>query len=299
MKYFLISILFLITSLQAKDLGTIATASKTGSYYKLATDISSILKEYDLDLEPVETAGSYENISILNGTFLENKNTYFAIVQKDVIAYYNYMQFKLDGKGILSKIPAVLSLGTEQIHILALEDNEYDFEQRKEYKVYCGDIDSGSCVSAKYIEKAYNFKFEYINSVKENSIAMLEEGVVDLIISVIKVPSEDFKNLEGIKFVDLPTNFIMEDMYTHSFIKKEDYSWVEEEVHSFAVAKVLITNLTDKKYDPIIETIVKILVLNKDALGKDYGEYWNEIDFNYTNYKKFSKASKRVLESLK
>jgi TRAP-type uncharacterized transport system substrate-binding protein len=294
----ILSILFVfINFLSAIELGTIATASKSGMYYKLGQDISGLLKEYNINLTTINTAGSYENMDILNGNYIENKNTFFAIVQKDTISYYNYLQYTNNDVSILNKIPAVLSLGIEQIHLIALEDSEFDFERRKTYKVYCGEKESGSCITARYIEKAYDFKFIYINSKKENMFKKLEDGMVDMIISVAEAPAKSFENLEGVKLLDLPTNFVMEDMYIHSDITKENYSWMDEDIHAFAVSKVLVTNLSDKKYEPVIENLVKILILNKKYLAKKYGEHWDRVDFSYTNFKKISKAAKRVIHA--
>jgi len=205
------------------EFGFVATASKTGMYYKLGKDISALLKNYNINLTPIETAGSYENMDILNGNWRKNQNTFFAIVQKDAISYYNYLQYTNNNISILNKIPAVLSLGIEQIHILALEESEFDFELRKTYKVYCGSDNGGSCISAKYIEKTYGFKFIYINSKEENVLKKMKEGMVDLYISVIEAPAKKFQDLEGFRLVDLPTNFAMEDMYIHSSISKNDY----------------------------------------------------------------------------
>ena len=297
MKYIITAIL-LFNSLYAIEFGTIATASKTGTYYQIGLDISKLLKKYSINLEPLVTQGSYENLDILNGHYTTEKNTFFAIVQKDAIYYYNYVQYATKGKSILAQIPAILSLGTEQIHILALEDQNFDFDNRKTFKVYCGEPEGGSCITAKYIEKAYDFKFVYVNSKKENSIDKLQNEMVDLIISVIKAPAEEFKDVEGVELLDLPTNFVMEDMYVHSEIKKKSYSWMSEDIHAFSVPKVLVTNLTDKKYEPVIENLIQIMVLNKKYLIKENGEYWNEIDFKYTNYKKFSKASKKVINMM-
>lgn len=291
---------FCVSVLNAIEFGTIATASKTGMYYKLGQDISSLLKNYNINLTPINTQGSYENMAILNGNYVKNQNTFFAIVQKDTISYYNYLQYTNNNESILSKIPAVLSLGIEHIHFITLEDAEFDFEHRKTYKVYCGEKESGSCVTARYVEKAYDFKFIYVNSKKENRFDKLREGMIDMVISVTEAPAKDFKELEGMKLVDLPTNFVMEDMYVHSTITKNDYPWLDEDIHAFAVSKVLVTNLSDKKYDPVIENLVKILILNKKYLAKEYGAHWDKIDFSYTNFKKMSKPAKKiVLESLK
>jgi TRAP-type uncharacterized transport system substrate-binding protein len=292
MKIILGIILFLISFANGIEFGTLATASKTGKYYKLGNDISSLLKNYKINLKPIPTGGSYENMSILDGKFIEDQDTFFAIVQKDVISYYNYLQYTNNNVSILDKIPAVLSLGVEQIHLITLDNTDYDYDQRKTFKVWCGDENGGSCVTAKYIEKAYNFDFIYVNAKKENRFDRLRDGTVDIVISVIEAPASDFADLKGLKFIDLPTNFIMEDMYTHSIITKKDYPWLSEDIHAFAVPRVLITNLTDEKYNPILENFVKIMVLNKPYLARTYGDYWDKIDFNYTAFKKMSKVAK-------
>jgi TRAP-type uncharacterized transport system substrate-binding protein len=292
MKIILGIILFLISFANGIEFGTLATASKTGKYYKLGNDISSLLKNYKINLKPIVTGGSYENMSILDGKFIEDQDTFFAIVQKDVISYYNYLQYTNNNVSILDKIPAVLSLGVEQIHLITLDNTDYDYDQRKTFKVWCGDENGGSCVTAKYIEKAYNFDFIYVNAKKENRFDRLRDGTVDIVISVIEAPASDFADLKGLKFIDLPTNFIMEDMYTHSVITKKDYPWLSEDIHAFAVPRVLITNLTDEKYNPILENFVKIMVLNKPYLARTYGDYWDKIDFNYTAFKKMSKVAK-------
>lgn len=296
MKKQIISLLVGASSLLGTDLGTLATASATGKYYKMGQDISSILKNYNITLKPIVTGGSYENMDIMNGSFVENKNTFFAIVQKDVISYYNYLQYTNNEKNsILDKIPAVLSLGIEQIHLITLDNTNYDYDKRKTFKVWCGDENGGSCITAKYIEKAYNFKFVYVNAKKENRFERLKDGTVDVVISVIEAPATDFADLKGFKLIDLPTNFIMEDMYTHSMVTKKDYPWLGEDIHAFAVPRVLITNLSDEKYNPIVANLTKILILNQPYLAKTYGDYWSKMDFSYTSFKKMSTPAKEVI----
>ena len=87
MKLLLIFIFTIFTYLNATNLGTIATGSKTGGYYKLGTDISMLLKNYGLKLKPIVSGGSYQNMETLNGVYVKNNNTFFAIVQKDAIPY--------------------------------------------------------------------------------------------------------------------------------------------------------------------------------------------------------------------
>jgi TRAP-type uncharacterized transport system substrate-binding protein len=295
LKKLIISLLILTNSVFATDFGTLATASATGKYFKLGQDISSILKNYNISLKPINTGGSYENMDILNGKFIDNHDTFFAIVQKDAISYYNYLQYSNNGVGILDNIPAVLSMGIEQIHLITLDSANFDYDKRKTFKVWCGDENGGSCITAKYIEKAYDFNFVYINASKENRFERLKEGVVDIVISVIESPATDFAELKGFKLIDLPTNFIMEDMYTHSVITKKEYPWISEDIHAFAVPRVLVTNLSNEKYNPIITNLTKILILNQPYMAKTYGTYWDKIDFSYTSFKKMSPPAKEVI----
>ena len=190
-------------------------------------------------------------------------------------------------------------MGIEQIHIFTLESSKYDFEKRKTYKVFCGSEQGGSCITAKYIEKAYDFNFIYVNSKPENVINRLKDGSIDLAFKVTAAPATYFKDATDLKFVDLPTNFIMEDMYSHSVLKRKDYPWIDEDIHAYAVPKVLVTNLHDKKYDPIIENLTKILILNKRYLAKEYGKYWNDIDFLNMKFKKMSRPARDVILGLK
>lgn len=299
MKIFLSIFFIYCMNTFAIEFGKIATSPKSDTYYKLGQDIEGLLQQYDINLVPMETLGSYENMEILDNDFLNNINTFFAIVQKDVISSYNNEQYLQTGKTVINKIPAILSLGVEQIHLFASEESEFDFESQKEYKVYCGFKESGSCVSAKYIEKAYDFNFTYMNY-EENIFDKLKEGMIDIVVWVTESPSPIFKGLEGVKLLDLPTNFMMEDMYVHSVVEKESYTWNLEDVHVFGVPRVLVTNLRDKKYDVVLENLTKILIVNKKYLAKNFGKYWAKVDFSYTDFKKIAKPAKKViLQNLK
>jgi len=293
-KIFIISMLFTY-NVFAINLGSIATASNNGVYYKMGKDISSILSPYKIQLKPVSTDGSFENISILDGHDVKHKNTYFAIVQKDAISYYNYTQRTSSGKNMYNKIPAVLSLGTEQIHIFTSKNNNFNFENRKTYKVYCGQSEGGSCISAEYIEKAYNFKFIYVNTKKETVEQKLQNGMLDLYISVISAPAKKYENMKNLKLVSLPTNLIMDTMYTHKNVNTSIYDWVDESIDMYSVPRVLITSLTDKQYDVVIDSIVKIILKNRNKLKIQYPDVWGNINYEYVSYKNFSKVSKEII----
>jgi len=285
MKLIFTFFIIITSQINAYELGTIATGSKTGTYYKLANDISSILKEYDMKLEVINTGGSFENLDILNGNYIKNKNTFFAITQKDAISYYNYNQVSYGNKSIYQKLPSIISLGTEDIHILTSSSSDFDFEIKLDYNVYCGDYGSGSCITAKYIENAYNFNFTYINSKETTLLKKITDKKIDLYFKVTQKPASTLKDAKGLKIISLPDNLVMNKMYEKSMFTSKDYSWIDNDVSSYIVQKVLVSNLSLAKYEPVLNNIVKIIISNKNYLIKNHGDYWKNADFKYTNFK--------------
>jgi TRAP-type uncharacterized transport system substrate-binding protein len=297
-KYFFLVLITFAFNLQAYEFGNIATASKTGKYYELAVDMQSLLKKYDINITPVLTSGSYENLAILDGKSIALQDTFFAIVQKDAIAYYSYLRYKETQKSVFKTLPAILSLGTEQIHVLVKEDSDIDFDVPTAYNVYCGDESGGACVTAQYIQEAYNLQFNYINANKEEVLNAIRNGTIDIEIRVQEAPIGDLFEVQGIELLDMPTNFVMEEMYLSEEVTKTQYPWLIEDMHIYAVPRVLITNLDEEKYEPVIESFVKIMLLNKEYLASKEHGFWTDIDFTYMDYKKFSKASRRVIQSI-
>ena len=294
MKQLLILFIY-VNYLFAVNIGTL-NIYKENSLISLSDDIQTILNKYDINLDAQENNNSIESIqNIINN---QDKN-YFAIVNKDAISRYNEQQKQ--NKTIYSKIPVILSLDTLQIHLFTNSENDFDFDIKKDYNVYCGEENSNSCTSAKFIEKMYNLNFNFISSNINTIEDDLNSNKIDIYISVKKAPASEFENFKNIKLIDLPTNFKMEDMYQNTQLSSSTYSFLDEDIHIYSVKRAIITNLKEKKYHGVINNIIKILVLNKKYLIKK-NPIWKDVDFNYTEYNKFLKSAKRtllILEELK
>ena len=288
MKLLLIFIIC-INYLFAIDIGTINIQNDT-NLMQQTKDIRKLLKQYDINIKINENENSNESI---HNTINNTTDHFFAIVNKDTIHQYN-KQSTLN-KSIYSDLPAILSLGEEQIHIFTNINNEFDFDVKRDYKVYCENNISNSCISARFVASMYELNFTFINS----SIDMIQEDLksnkIDLFISVKKAPAQEFKNFTDVKLIDLPTNFKMEDMYINTQLKSDMYSFLDDDMHIYSVKQVLITNLKDKKYSGLINNIVKIIVLNKDYLIKHNPAVWKNIDFTYIKYNKFLKTAKLTI----
>jgi hypothetical protein len=292
MKKIIIAVILLTYNLYGLELGNILFDKENSTSMSIAKDLKNLYAQYNIDLETQLSNSTYNSIEQL---LKQNKNNFFAIVSKDVISYYNKLNYT--DTNIYKKIPAILSLGTEQIHIFAHENKNIDFELNKKYTVYCGEINSHSCIASKNIQKAYGFEFKYIK-LKENEIFKnLKNNTIDLYIKVTKAPYSKFQNIEGVNLVELPTNFTMENMYVNSKIDSIQYSFLNDTVHTFASPMVLISNLKDKKYDKLIKNLIKIVVLNKKYLiNKNI--LWQDIDFEYYDYKVFLEVSRKEITQL-
>lgn len=275
----------------AINIGTISIKDDN-NLISMSKDIKNILKKYNINSKIQIEKDSLINIDKL----INNQtNNYFAIVNYDSILEYNSKNSKKYSRSIYRDIPVILTLGSEQIHIFTNENNEFDFDTKKKFKVYCGKKDSDSCISSKYIEKVYGFNFSYIKSSIKQIQNDLNNNKVELYISVKKAPYKAFISLKNIKMVDLPTNFNMEDIYLNSQLKMDTYPFLDDDIHIYTINQVLITNLKDKKYNSIIKNIVKIIMLNRNYLEKNNKNIWNDVNFQYVKYKKLSKIAKKTI----
>jgi len=278
----------IIVQINAIELGTLVINKNENSSNVISKDIQNLLKQYNINLNIKTTNSSYDNIDLL----LNNKSdNYFSIVKKDSISNYNKLNNKNLNKSMYNQLPAILALGSSQIHIFKNINNEFDFETRKKYNVYCGDTKSDSCVAASNIQKAYDFEFKYIKLNNENIFEELKNKI-DLYFFVARSSQNKHQDIKNISLVDLPTNFPLEEMYINTSISKDDYKFLDDSIHSLSSSSVLITNLKDDKYSKLIQNIVKIIMLNKNYLISKNNKIWTEIDFEYFKFKKFSKISK-------
>ena len=287
-------LIFLLNTF-AIDFGTMLVDKNNPTINVLSKDIQKLLKKYNINLNIKNTKNSLHSISALMNNKSDN---YFALVKKDAISFYNTRNVDMGKKSIYTSIPAILSLGSEKIHIFGTNQKEFDFEINKKYKVFCGDINSDSCIASRNIQKIYNFDFKYVQSDKKNVFNDIKNNKVDLYISIQKSPYNNFLSQKYVQLLDLPTNFKMEEIYSHSLFSTEDYSYLNESTHAFASSIVLITNLKDERDEVIIKSLLKVIVLNEVHLNDKSTREWKDVDFENFKYKKFSNLAKKTIIKL-
>jgi len=280
------------------NFGKLATGSNVGTYYQIGKDMSDLFLKYKIEFEPMVTEGSIQNLDILYG-LTNQKDVSFGIVQQDAINYYNYFMLKNFNTNAKDIIKTVLPLYSEEIHLISKSGRKIELVKDKEYSVSCGKKESGSCITAKYIEQAYGVKFRYNHDITfETAISMMKEDKLDLTLSIIGKPSKIFKALEGIEFIELKDNLIMNGLYNKTTFTNNDYNWLSNPVGVYATTSVLVTNIAEGKNDKVIEAVIKILVKNKAYLEQNGHPKWKEVNYNATKPKNFHNAALNTFENI-
>jgi len=304
------------------NIGNILTLNKKTNEYKRVLQIKDLLNKYMFDFNLLQNDNSIIILNKLKNNFnnmklKENVNkNYFGIVQKDTLTYFNRQQIRENNDSIKKQIVPILSMGTKIIHLLKLKDRKIKIEDGKKYNVFCGEMESDSCITAKNIEKLYEVNFNYItiNDLKlekkikdkflkdeyfrnKKLFELLNKKNIDIYIKVVEAPyiyfeeKQDFLNID---ILELEPNFDMEEIYENTTIEKE-YSWLQRKVHLYSVKSTLVTILSNEKYNPIIRNVIRILYNNKTYLIKEIDTNWKNVDFDYMKYSNMLKIAKKEI----
>ena len=274
-KFTVVSLFLSISLLGNSSFGAISTGQKTGTYFKIGNDISTVFKKYKATLKVIPSKGSIENLDALTGKN-EKSGAKWAIIQNDALNYYKFLHFKKTKEEITNKIKTVLPLYNEHIHIFAKKGKKINFKKGAVLKVGISSETSGSYITAKILENAYkvNFQYNYVNL--KTAFEYLQEDKLDIVIDLISYPYKSFKDLKDVTLVNLPKNKLMNKNYIRAKFSKVRYPWLEKDIHSYKVPSVLVTNRVDKKYDQTVGIFLKIILNNYKALIKYAHPKWKE-----------------------
>jgi TRAP-type uncharacterized transport system substrate-binding protein len=140
-------------------------------------------------------------------------------------------------------------------------------------KIFCGDLDSGSCFTAHFIETNYNIKFTYIQNKTKQDI--IDNNLADAIISVTFAPSLDFLKLpKNYKLLDLPNNSKMNRIYKKFTITDKIYKYINKPVKSYIVLSAFVSKKQNKEQSrELLELIQKKL----PYLQKNGNQAWKKV----------------------
>ncbi len=222
-----------------------ASADQNGEYYQVANEFARDLnQDAELNVEVLETTGSYGNLRLLSGGYVQ-----MAVVQSDVAAHA-YAVASDSEKGY----SAVGGIYTEVCHIIVRADSDIrSVADLADKKVSIGAKESGTESSAKEILLAYGItesdaKLENLNY--SNASTALVYGEIDALfctgnvgMSVIKTLSEQTDiRLIPITAEDLDRMNQTMDVYHISMIPADTYHGQTEDVPAISVVAMLVVS---------------------------------------------------------
>jgi TRAP-type uncharacterized transport system substrate-binding protein len=291
------SFVFTLSLVFASDLGKIATGNINGTYIELGKDISRLMFEYNIKIDPIDTLGSSENLDLLTNDITKGEDIYWAIVQKDALKYY---QYKNPEKEINKKIKAVLPIYNEGIHIFVKEGSSFKVDASRNFKVAVSSKHSGSYITAKYLESALGAKFDYLFIDFNRAKKFLIANEIDMYIEVIALKNQKFLNITGLDLLELHDEMPNNDIYAKKMIDSNTYSWLKKDTSIYTIPSVIITNVIEEENDKTIEAFIKIILANYKNLQTTGNKKWKEIDFrNFSSIdESYHHKAKEVYKSL-
>lgn len=228
---------------------SIATGSKTGTYYQIGKDLSEIVaQDACINLKVLNSNGSIENVKRL----AKEKGMKLAIVQSDVFQKFKDLAKTNElAKTVIKKLRVVKPLYFEEVHFIARKDLNIESVQGiKDLRINIGPKGSGTSMTTNNIYKElFNVSIPQENlftfGYKEALRKLLKEDL-DIVVYVAGQPTSrldmprEAKN--KIKLLKYDTqNSLKVNSYYETKINASSYRWLDKDVNTLAVKAYLIT----------------------------------------------------------
>ena len=136
---------------------------------------------------------------------------------------------------------------------------------------------SGSALTAEVLLAGFGLQIERSFDAPEEAIKKLDQGAIDALIFVGGAPIPAFQKLDkSFRFVSLPPDSGLEQLYPKKKIAKSIYPWVEE-ADTHAVPSVVMTrNRDDKDYVAAMQKLVLLILSQKEYLDTNGHPKWKD-----------------------
>ncbi len=268
----------------------IVTGSKTGTYFRFGQEIADKARMSGLSIIVRESKGTIANIERLS------EKTPLAMVQSDILALLKSSD-KSEIKRIARNLRLMFPLYNEEVHLFA-NKKITSFEDLEGKRVIFGVRNSGNWLTSHNLFYITGIKpgEEILDLDPPEALQAVLQGTADAMIYVVGKPARLFSKVESEhpylieKFHFVPLNhpkIIEKQVYVHSNINSDDYSWFKGDVPTIAVKAVLICydfSSRDNDYYRIrcdqLSQLAKIIRNNIDKLKQTGHPKWKEINLN-------------------
>jgi TRAP transporter TAXI family solute receptor len=256
---------------QAAFAFTIATGPNDGSYFQIAQDIKNVAAKDGVELQPMPTRGSLENIELLASGKVD-----LAIVQLDALRFVSDVLKQYKGLELLDKIKVILNLYPEEIHVISNKKDIQTFYHLEGKRVSIGTERGGSAVSAGVLFSVYDINATYSFEPFDEAMKKMEQGGLDAVIFTGGAPVPFIAKLSGnLHFVRLPANPALEQLYFRTRLGKAQYKWAQEDIETYAVpSSIMGVDQRDEKYAAQMQQLVLSVLNNREYLEKNGHAKW-------------------------
>ena len=231
-------------------------------------------------LQVKESDGAYYNFLKINKI-----NVDVTFLQYDVLLYEDMKDLGRKFKKT-EDIRILLPMGTEEIHIITLKDNNINnFGDLKKKRVGIGSSLQGTNITAKYIKEITKSKWTDVDIPYDKAFRALFSHDIDAFFFVGNAPVYDLKTLpksmkDKLKLIGIPEDDKLKEAYGERIeINSGIYSWVQTPVKTYAVKSLLVTSLAGQT-DEQKANIVKLLeAIKQQKNTKGYHEGWKSVQF--------------------
>ena len=256
----------------------ILTGSKSGNYYKAATELNTIL---DDKLVVTESEGSVDNLELLG-----NGKAKYAIVQLDTLTMFLRMGARQKKQANSALVVAPLT--TELVHIIVNKKARIkSLKDLRGKKIGGGPEGSGSFVSCFTVMSYFNNvnMQKYANTANESYEASLKKvraGDLDAMFITTRPGMPLLKNLEEdakktIELLDVGTGNVPRDLryiYSVRSIEAKTYPWQPKAARALATPAYLFA--ASKYSSAKVKKVAKALYEKADEL-KSKSDLWENV----------------------
>ncbi len=258
-----------------------STGVENGSYQSMANDLKKIYPNLNLQA----SNGSLENFQRI---IAKNKKTQLTILQEDVLVDRQYKDLE-EGVDNLEGIRLLVSLGLEEIHVIARADSRYKTMRDTRGKRVCVGLEnSGTYITSHMVATTLGLRWREYALDLDSALSLLNAKKLDFIFFVGAAPVHKFNIIADsipIKFLPI-TNPLFEEIYYKSVLTKKDYPFLESDIPTFAVRSLLVANIEkfDKNQKQLLNNFLIAIRDNFSQLQQSGHPKWKEASFDVNEF---------------
>jgi len=271
----------------AIDLGIVA-GSPSGTYVRVAEDISGLVAAEDIALDVRESHGSLQNVFALRYT----PGVQLGLVQSDILGFLRARAEGVVPEGLspaerdelsdlTDRIKLVHPLYVEEVHILARRDVP-SVEALAGRRVSFGRRGGGTFITAEQLFRLIDVEVEpFMDVAPGDAIEFMRAGEIDAMVYVVGQPVDLLAGREDLAedfhFLPIDRPELLE-VYEPATIARASYPWIDADVQTVGVRSLLAAyDYENPENCEAIRTVASAIVAGIGALRASGHPKWQAV----------------------